>query len=336
MRKYSFISIVLMSAATSSVAAPVVDRVVQSEDGYLEIFGSGFGEKAHAAPLYWNSFDGDESVHLSRIPTLDNELNGSVIELEKGNRVLSFDLSNGKAGGPQNIVLEAPRMYLSVKRLYQFSLDDQSILSSAGGLNLKKNRLWAGFKSPENNNIYLGYQGNEGIHSGRIVSEFTGHKTNWLGESAPQLGFQWLNEEIIYQSSGVDQINGVFSYILNGMDAKSQDDIHRTKERSSLYKYVYLDQVSNYKSDRPIVVLYDDLYIDDALNRVVVTDSEQHKQYDSADVQIPQIWRDDYIKIFPRKLKGKEVYLYVYDSDGKTHRKGFRVCPDCPKPPLIQ
>jgi hypothetical protein len=339
MKSISFFMVVISLAATFSVsAAPVIDRIQPTTDGYIEIFGSGFGVKEKVQPLVWLDFESPSSL-LSR-PLLSLEpVNGILTKdlLNQSNTVLEYDAKSRGAGGPQGVKFNSDELYINLRRYYKFSIDDSRFAGSTGGVNLKTVRLWAGFDAPNINNIYLGYQGKEGVNSGRIFTEYTDEIATWTGSTAPQRGHKWLNEEIIYKTSNIDAHDGIFQYILNGERAKSKPVRNRTSARPKKYEFLYFDQVSNYSLTAPLEIIYDDLYVDDSYHRVILTDSESPQDYSRAIVQIPVEWKDDYIKVKMRTMDqtGTGLYLHVYDGNNKTSKKGVRFCPECPKPPSL-
>lgn len=333
---YLFFLILLSAISMAARAEPVIEKVNITSDGHIEIYGSGFSAKKNVEPLYWFDFT-PRPRSLSRNFLDLSKLDGkSITQLVDGidNKVLSFDAQVGSAWGPSSgLEFNSDRLYINLRRFYDFQITDAERWSSSGGLNLKVIRLWAGFSQPNINNIYVGYQGKEGVTSGRIVGEYTDKKTNWLGRSAPHKGFEWVNEELIYKTSDIDTANGVFQYIQNGKFANSEGEMNRTSERPLRYKMLFLDQVSNYNKAKPLEVFYDDIYIDETYHRVVLTDSASSDRYSRAVIQIPVEWRDDYIKARLRDVSKNAVYLYVFDESNQSNKKGIRVCPRCPVPP---
>jgi hypothetical protein len=337
--RFSSIYILTLLAAVSITARaePVIEKVDITSDGHIEIYGSGFTAKKQAEPLYWFDFT-PRPKSLSRVFLDLSKLNGnSITQLVEGvdNKVLSFDAQVGRAWGPSSgLEFNSDKLYVNMRRYYDFDITDPERWSSSGGLNLKVIRLWAGFTAPNTNNIYLGYQGKEGVVSGRIVGEFTDKKTNWVSRTAPHKSFEWVNEELIYKTSDINIANGVFQYIQNGTFAKSEGEMNRTSERPLRYKMLFLDQVSNYNKAKPLEVFYDDIYIDETYHRVVLTDSASSDKYSRAVVQIPVVWRDNYIKARLRDVSKNAVYLYVFNESNQSNKKGVRVCPKCPEPPV--
>jgi hypothetical protein len=318
-------------------AEPVIDHIVATEDGYIEIYGKGFTEKKNPAPLVWLDFESPQSSSFTA--SLTGAVVGTVVLDPKlpSNKVLYFDASVGGSGGPEGVKFDSDELYVSLRRFYKFNIDDPKFSGSSGGLNLKVMRLWASFNAPNNNNFYFGYQGKEGLTSGRMVSEHTSDVANWVGPTAPQKGMEWLSEEMIYKSSNVDMADGTFQYIRNGEPARLKPLRNRTSDKPQRYRMLFLDQVSNYSLSTPLEILYDDIYVDESYHRVVLTDSETPLNYSVAIMQIPVEWRDDYIKVKARSGKGKGVgtYIHVYDKNNRSTKKGARFCPGCPKPPVL-
>lgn len=348
MRPYIVLPLLATLFSSAVSAQPIVEDIKFVDGQYIEIRGKNFGSKNEAKPLVWIDFEEQNSSFLARLQAA-SKVNGAISssfnlatgivapkETNNSNVFLKFDAKVGNAGGPSEITFNSDHLYVNLRRNYQFDLTDPRLTSSTHGLNLKVLRMWASFQPPNVNNMYLGYQGKEGNNSGRIVGEYTDEKTNWLGATAPYVGFEWLNEELIYKTSDIDQANGVFQYIRNGVYAKSEGERNRTSARPLRYSMLFFDQVSNYTLATPLEILYDDIYVDDTYSRVVLTDSNTSRSYGRAIPQIPVEWRDDFIKVKINRSdsQSKEFFLYVYDSDNESNVAGVRFCPECPKPPM--
>lgn len=333
--------IVALMFSSLALAAPNITQVTYTDDGYLEIRGSGFGSKSPVQPLVWMDFEAGNSSALSRFDPA-TPIGGTAIADpdRQGNRVLLFDASSWQSsGGPRGAIFESDRLYINLQRYYRFAINNPDLLGSSGGggLNLKVIRLWTGFTQPHINNIYFGYQGKEGLSSGRIAAEYSGVQTNWTGDTAPQKALSWLNEEFFYQASDIDQQNGVFQYVRDGIAARARLEQHRTSERPNRYRQLWFDQVSNYSLPNPLEILYDNIYVDETYARVLVTNAATPGEYQWAKMQIPVEWRDDFIRVKAQldHLASPQVYLYVFNAQNQTQAQGYRLCPRCPKPPAI-
>lgn len=348
MRPYKLVPLVAALLSINLYAQPVVEDIRYVDDQYIEIRGKNFGSKNEAKPLVWMDFEEQNHSLFSRLQSL-SKVNGAIssvgdFALNPGasddsvsiNAFLKFDAKVGNSGGPSEISFNSDTLYVNLRRNYQFDLSDPKLTASAQGLNLKTLRMWASFQPPNVNNMYLGYQGREGKNSGRIVGEYTDEKTNWLGGTAPFVGFEWINEELIYKTSDINQANGVFQYIRNGIYAKSEGERHRTTDRPQRYSMLFFDQISNYTLTNSLEILYDDIYVDDTYSRVVLTDSKNSRSYSRAIPQIPVEWRDDFIKVKINRSnsQSKEFFLYVYNRENESNLSGIRFCPECPKPPI--
>ncbi len=341
MNPYRLVPFILLSFSFFGAKAdPVIeDFKLNSDEGYIEIFGSGFGDKPNAKPLLWLDFESGIDFSLSRTELSIDDINGKIVSDPDNldNSVLIYDAKGNGSGGPEDIEFDSDKLFISVKRYYNFDIDDPELTGSSGGLNLKVLRLWASYTSPDINNIYLGYQGTEGNNSGRIYAEYTGQSTNWVGSTAPQKGFDWLNEEVIYEASNIDAQNGIFQYIRNGKYAKSTEARHRTSDRPKRYGVLVFDQVSNYSLSSPLEIMYDDIYVDESYHRLVLTDSKSADKYSESVIQIPIEWSDTYIKakVRTKSINNGNQYLHVYDGKNVSTAEGLRFCPECPVAPII-
>jgi len=85
--------------------------------------------------------------------------------------------------------------------------------------------------------------------------------------------------------------------------------------------------------------LYDNIYVavgDNALARVVITDSEIYAQSKFAIPVMAKNWTDNQIildnDVIPRD---KAYFVHLFDKNGKRSAKGLKVCSTCPQPPKV-
>ena len=329
-------------------ADPVITKVSISGD-YVEVWGSGFGTKPNVKPLVWMNYESTNDPSLSRLD-LSQLGNDSTIAPDiknPSNNVAKYNLRKGGAAGPDGVPFNSDHLYVSVSRFYNFDMTQPELLTSpgGGGLNLKPFRLWKEWT----HSILLGYQGMEGVDSGRITPELTEEFSQWTGSTVRFRGFRWFTQEYLYTSSDLNTRNGLLQIYTDGIKASSTPMTTISTKHPDKYKKLYLDQVSNYSLPIPIEVYLDDIYIDDTFTRVVLTDNEKDYTTEAPSsfrlpmtsplVQslplIPVEWRTDYIKAKitnPEKISTFK-YLYVFDSTNKVNKTGALVCPRCPKSP---
>jgi hypothetical protein len=325
-----------------ATSAPSIDSVVMSptEPATLIIEGTGFGAKSQARPLYWFDFDhiSSDSRNLNYgEKTIGIQDTGSITsDLRFGNSGRSLKFNISKTGGTAFEMMEfdSKNLYLYVQRYYDFDISDPKTWGEIG-LNLKTNRFWSGFGGEYGNNIYLGYQGKEGVESGRITPELTGIKSVWPGKGLPHIANQWVQDEIILKSSDIGVENGTFDFIRNGSLSYDKKFIMRSYEKPNRYKMIFFDQISNGTSGVPLNIYYDDLYIDDTLQRVFLSDRESLSSAKNRFIQIPVEWEDNRIKaeLNISNTSLAELYIYVADENGIINQSGFKVCGTCPGRP---
>tara|TARA_R110000850_G_scaffold102658_1_gene212018 strand:- start:11532 stop:12836 length:1305 start_codon:yes stop_codon:yes gene_type:complete len=81
-----------------------------------------------------------------------------------------------------------------------------------------------------------------------------------------------------------------------------------------------------------------EIYFDDSLQRVVLGNAENYGDVTHRELQLPVSWNDSEINL---KLNlgaldfNDDVYLYVFDKDGVSNKKGYPLCSgdSCPVPP---
>lgn len=333
-----------MSAAlaTHALAAPSISSVTQTSEGgnaQLAISGSGFGSKAHAKPLYFFDFEGSNTAQNKNISFTTDSLNtnGTTTTsnaLSGSGSALRFTIQqDSSAVAIPRIDFDSDRLYIFFNRMYDFSIADSSNWGSRG-FNLKTNRLW----SPDGNNIYIGYQGNESATSGRIYPEYTAAGgSTWVGSNLPQVANEWTQEEIIYKASDINTQNGRFDLLRNGNSAHNSSFRMRTSSYPSRYSQLYFDQISNgTNSSKSLHIYYDNIYVDDTYQRVYISDSSTFDQAKKRMIQVPVKWSDSNIVVNVNEggIPLSNAYVYVVDSNGDANKNGAALCKsDCASPP---
>jgi len=323
----------------SSVSGELEDRVV------IQVNGSSFGNKIPAAPRYWADFESDSNpTNFGQRQTWDGLRGEYTNEKVRGRSAgsLRSDISSSSGThGPNVLNINSDRWYAYFKRYYEFDIvQDQG----PKGFNLKMNRMWpaeSGGDPPFGNNIFVNYQGRDGLESGRTTAERTSVEgTHWWGGKYPYVSGQWITEEIIYQTSTIDAQNGIFHYIRDGVSiGKDRLWRMRTTERPNRYEHFQFDQVSNGTGPGPLWVFYDDIYLDDTWARVLLCDSSLLSMCERREIQIPITWNDSQIEVLVNlgdlNSAAQSLFLYVFSSDGTYNQRGFlvKVCAKCPSSP---
>lgn len=327
----------LLTFPLYAFAAPVITKATVTGE-YVEVWGSGFGTKTNVKPLVWLDYETENDAALYRLNIDTLKSNGTIVpEINKStNKVLKFDLKSHASGGPEQLPFNSNYLYVSMRRFYNFDMTNPELLASAGGggLNLKPFRLWTEWSSKvKAHSILFGYQGKEGIESGRITPELTEEFSQWTGSTVKFKPFVWFTQEYLYNSSELNVRNGLLQIYTDGKKGGSRPMTTITTLYPEKYKFLFFDQVSNYNLLTPLEVYYDDIYIDDTHARIVLNNAPSPSDYSQTYPLIPVAWTDTYVKAKLTKTAKEHpsFCLYVYDESNAPNSQGF--CPIRPKAP---
>lgn len=82
---------------------------------------------------------------------------------------------------------------------------------------------------------------------------------------------------------------------------------------------------------------FDDIYIDNSFQRVIIADSKNIQEAGYTEVQYPTSWSDTAIKFQLNKgslPEAQEIYVFVSNRDGDFNLEGYPLlCEDCSSPP---
>jgi len=168
------------------------------------------GTRTNIKPLYVNTGESKTSSALGRLQADYYSSIASVQSDQPNGRfenAIRFDIQASYTNRLyEGIEFDPDKpLILYLERYYQRDITDPAY-QSAGDYNLKTNRFFGGDTEPptgNEQNIYIGYQGNQGANSARVGVEhvdqgaFSGSKAYTAGVPAGQ----WLSEEIIFINS---------------------------------------------------------------------------------------------------------------------------------------
>lgn len=219
---------------------------------------SRFGSRANAKPLYVWKGDGSKAGSALGRDTSTKWDSTSVLATDQplGSlaNVIKWDITSGFLNRLFHTLSfnGEKSQFLYIDRFYQKDITDPANFGSDGAYNLKTNRWFGGAGTggtTSDNNVYVGYQGNQGAGSARIGKEFLDNNLNAsYGQTVPPQ--VWLSEEYYLKNSSAPGVrDGEVRHYRNNVwlnslaedyFATTIDSDHPTKLQS-----FWLDQVSN-------------------------------------------------------------------------------------------
>jgi len=346
-RNLANLTLFLIAIAQQVQAEPIIEGIA-GEVGHgmtLQITGQLFGTKPQASPRYWADFESGVDPSDLGLSQVWDEIHGEITGENARTRSASAfrsDVSSSSGGnGPVVKNMNSDNWYIFLKRRYAFEIEANQ---GPVGFNLKIIRMWPEVISgelPYGNNIHIGYQGSEEAGNGRVTNERTSVSgTLWFRYVAPFIANKWHTEEIIYRSSQIDEQDGTFNWLRNGLPVWTDRLWQmRIAERPNRYDILLFDQVANGTGPGPLWVYYDDIYMDDTWARVMLCDISLWSMCVNKEIQIPVSWNSSQLS-FVVNLGGfdtvtQSLFLYVVTSEGDVNQKGYLVqrCARCPESP---
>ena len=178
------------------------------------------------------------------------------------------------------------------------------------------------------NNMHLNAQGAENSKF-RITPEYT-QGTTWSSQFTNQILYQlpreWKVEELQYQTSSIDVVDGTFNFYQKGVLGTDNKFRNRSSDEPNRYNSIVQSQVSH-NAQPGSVMYYDALYVDDTWHRVVISEGSTWATRGNVEVQIPAEWNDNQI-VINTNLAGLNIattplYLYVVDKNGIANENGY-------------
>ena len=332
----------LLSESGPTFSEPSITNIQPfsfSHGDTVTLTGSGFGNKVNAKPLLWVDFN--ENIQPSSTNSQRTSWGGGLnagAEVSSDNpapnatQSFRFDLSTtyGASLGLYDIRdaigERTQRLYMFARKYYGFDIVDDK---GANGFNLKMYRFWGDQSNvPEDrNNIFWGYQGNEGLTSGRMTAEYT--DGNRYSSIIGQEEGEWMVHELIYDAGTINVQNGLYDIYQDGV--KWINDVYNFETHSSQlpnkYEDFFFEQVSNGTGTGPIYIYYDEIYMDTTYQRVIICDADTFESCNERAIQLPTAWSDNSITI---KLNqgaftsfNQPLWLYVFNAEGKPNTNGI-------------
>jgi hypothetical protein len=293
----------------------------------VTLTGSGFGTKTNARPLYYWDFGSSKTTSPMSRMTFSGPVAGdlSTAVVAPGSRTALHEdvagITESFGPGPAaGVPFNSSALYVWAKKYYGFHLVNDG---ASNGINLKFFRIWY----PWTHDIYTGYQGLSGLGSGRTMPEVTSELATWW--LMPHESNRWVIDEWEYRAGDMNQANGAFNYIRDGIAAYARTTTGfstRTAANPELYTHLFFDQISNNLLSPGKHLYFDSIYIDDTWQRVVISDEPtwQNAVYASGskrkrEIQIPISWSNTEIQISVRQGALANLgtsYLYVLNAQG--------------------
>jgi len=177
-----------------------------------------------------------------------------------------------------------------------------------------------------------------------IADEWCGVRAHLQGNAMPNPNLAWIHAELrLLNESG----NGsLFKVGVAGgqdcdwvVDFEDCTDVWNWNQRSFTLGdfYAHHSDGGDYYHD-DAWRLYDDIYIDNSLSRVIITNNENYDSSTICEPQIPLAWNDNSITITVNRgaLAPCEThYLFVFDADNNHNMAGYPVsiCTATGEPP---
>src|SRR3989339_75388 len=288
----------------------------------ITISGSGFGSKAQAAPLVWDTFEnGSVGSAIQNVNATigrwdsgagsDNVFYGNT-NAYAGTKSARhpFTTSQWNSSLSKNAT-SFPVLYLDFKRYYPSSNGEQS--------NYKPYRMYGNNDTME---LFKGYGCGYQVHT---VLDGGYSDVNWSGQNFKMN--TWQHYQLMYKESTVNGADGSIIALLDGVSHGHNSTAFKTRSVNG-----HLDQIriGHYfdVSDRDgcnpsdtSVVYTDNVYIDTTWARVELGNASTYAASTHREIQIPSAWSANSITatVNPGSFtSGQAVYLFVIDANGNA------------------
>lgn len=359
---YIVLSLIVLCFSTKSFAEPQVASV-NSANNIVDIFGSNFGAKATAAPVFFNTM---ESVALGALPdgfTINAGIGTPVATSPaRGNSTKSmkfsadltaFSGSSSEKWGRSVYDLGiggADHVYIT----YWLNLDKTGTSCTSSPSNLcqwqwKNTYVGAtpsAYTSTIPNNTTMGidnwYRNSISSWFNTFALNYYNGLTNGGGvkPSIPSDAYvfnQWQRVEVYVQRSSAPLTpDGQFKIQRIGKAAMLNSSDIITNDSDDLpWRYIAIGQaitnvIETYVGKGGRVkwdAYYDDVYIDTTLARVEMCDTPVWADRTHCEIQPATSWADAQIKVSYNPgnfTTGQNVYVYVVDSNGLVNNTGSK------------
>jgi hypothetical protein len=343
--------IAALGAAGATSAAPAVQQVsgAMNHNGTITITGSGFGNKATAAPLVWDNAAGTASALSSqwtgawpdKLPGYNtgyySPMRGIAPPHAHDSRYIAgCHAANTGADSGYAVMawvnIQAPALPSYIYASWYQRADDQwhfggdnnfkTFDYSLGTEPYAAGQSWYTAYGPPhpNSNTDNGVQWVNETGTGLSFPDQNGHNA-WWGQAVNPMAGQWSKVEVVVKlSSGTDGYLKVFE---NGQQVMNYagvtDNWGGTQRAISVGGYAREQgYTSNWR-------YFDDVYIDTTLQRVVLADKPVLSQASIVEAQIPSTWSDGSITAtvnLGKFTQGQTAYLFVVDATGTASAKG--------------
>lgn len=174
----------------------------------------------------------------------------------------------------------------------------------------------------------------------KIGDEWCNARTHTLMWDMPNPNLDWVHAELrLLNESGDGSFLMVGEHGNWAIKHKDCTDVWNWNQRSFTLGdfYAHHSDPQDYYHD-DAWRLYDDIYIDNSLSRVIMTDNENYDSSTICEPQIPSAWSDNSITITVNRgalAPCEKHYLFVFDADNNHNAVGYpvSVCTSAGEPP---
>jgi hypothetical protein len=326
-------------------AAPAVTGVSGqlAHGASITITGSGFGTKASAAPLKYDSFESgtagqdlgngwvfstshDRNPKYSAKFLRPNSIMSGMADFSGNQYLSSFgvrDMTNGY-----------PEVYMDFWYLYD--------PASPPSRNHKLFRFYTGTDSGQPDrymNVFCG--------TGWTMESDGGGTSKWYGSpwwEWTNADKQWSHFQGYFKTNTDGASNGIIKFWINhykGIDASNW--VHQPSG-SSVWRSLWFGNYLGHDAAAGCGVspgnsytFWDNVYIDTTQARVEIGNAANYESCTHREIQVPSSWSESSITFTINKgsfANFNQVYLFVIDRNGSVS-PGHPLCPACPRPPVI-
>lgn len=317
-----------MAVSITSVSGTLLNGSI------LTISGSGFGTKATASPVLWETYES------GTVGQLVQNQNATIGKWDNDGYPVYYSTAHPHSGskcGDHPMGAQTGQLVVS----HDFSTAYIDFWGYLGNVIDNYSRNWKVWRvgnsgSPVIETIFAYYCPQNGNSHLTIYDEAGGGNIggSWDPNPTGPVNNTVYHFEVAFKQSSIGVANGAIHQFINGQIQGYDSDSVMTRNSSTTYTNVTIgelwsvDALAECPANSGAHFYTDNIYIDNSWARVVIGDHSTWATSTHREIQIPSAWSSSSITITANQGSLASLtnqYLYVVDSVGNVNANGFQL-----------
>lgn len=312
-------------------AAPAISTAsgTFANSNSITISGGGFGTKATAAPLVWDTFEGGTSGAqiLTNKATIGQWDSGAGYEAWKYTTAIAH---SGSKSALANASVSQYNISLAQNGSFSTVYMDWWVYARYKDNPSRNWKPWRVFGASDQMQTYYVWMCPNDGYGMEVHTEDGADKLTWEGTGAAN--GTWYHFQVYLQESSPNSANGTIKQYINGVLTNNMQGV-KTRSTSAHWDQIRLGhywgtEAGSCAANSGADIYVDNAYIDTSWAHVEIGNAATYAASTQREIQVPSAWSSSSITLTVNQgafASGSTAYLYVFDSSGNVNAVGYPI-----------